>query len=79
MTRCRQDLCMTSFVTRNCGDWRGPSALERASAQVTLTRDGQCCREDRSFNLRVVGSSVLLLRAGDGVGGDRTVGVTASG
>jgi hypothetical protein len=41
--------CMTSFVTRTCVDWRGPSALERASAQVMPSRDGQCCREDRSL------------------------------
>ena len=56
-SRCEPDGCMTSFVTRNSVDWREPSVLERASAQVTLSRGGQCCREDRSFSPRVVGSS----------------------
>ena len=40
---------MTSFMTRNCVDWRGRSALERAIAQVTQSRDCRCCREDRSL------------------------------
>ena len=54
---------MTSFVTRNSVDWRGPSALERASAQVTRSRDGPPCREDRSFNPRRTNTAVWRARA----------------
>ena len=65
-SRCEPDGCMTSFVTRNSVDWRGPSVLERASAQVTLSRDGQRCREDRSSYPPAAGAS---LRPVDGCKG----------
>ena len=49
------------------------------SALVAAPKDARVCAEGRSSSPRVVGSSVLLLRAGYWVGGDRPVGVTAGG